>query len=232
MEGETSPRGPDGRKFDAAAGELPFYSVNGTAAGNSAIADALDCLPLGVILVDARGAVVHVNESAKAIVQSGRGLRLSKGCLAGEVAEDCAALKALIARSARPDLRHGCGGAMAISRPGQERPLSLIVTPLRRRPGGPCPGSPVAVVFVSDPEDNRQSPEDHLVQLFGLTRTEASLTLVLLEGQGLEWAAEQAGMSVNTARTHLKRIFGKTGTHRQAELVRLILRSPAMLRQL
>ena len=69
-----------------------------------------------------------------------------------------------------------------------------------------------------------------LVRLYGLTAAEASFTLDLLEGKGLSWAASQNGVSLNTARTHLKHVFEKTRTHRQAELVRLILRSPAFLR--
>ena len=69
------------------------------------------------------------------------------------------------------------------------------------------------------------------MRLYNLTPAEARLTLALLEGKGLEWAAEQISLSVNTARTHLKRIFEKTRTHRQAELVRLILRGPAVRRR-
>ena len=34
-------------------------------------------------------------------------------------------------------------------------------------------------------------------------------------------------VSFNTVRTHLRQIFDKTGTHRQAELVSLLLRSAA-----
>ena len=40
-------------------------------------------------------------------------------------------------------------------------------------------------------------------------------------------AAERRGVSRNTARGQLKRIFAKTGTNRQAELVRMVLQGPA-----
>jgi DNA-binding CsgD family transcriptional regulator len=40
-----------------------------------------------------------------------------------------------------------------------------------------------------------------------------------LRGKSIEEAAEQLFISPHTARTHLKRIFMKTDTHRQTELV-------------
>ncbi len=194
-----------------------------------AIAEALDCLPLGVFVVDAGGKVIHMNESAKAITRADNGLRVVTGRLHACLAEDSLALRALLQRTARRGDLQGRGGAMPISRPGRDKPLSVIVTPLRHQPEAPSNGEPVGVLFVSDPENGQQTPDGHLMDLFGLTRSEAMLTLALLEGRGLDWAARHAGMSVNTARTHLKRVFEKTGTHRQAELVRLILSSPAIL---
>ncbi len=62
------------------------------------------------------------------------------------------------------------------------------------------------------------------------TAAEARLSLGLLEGKGLAAAARRNSISLNTARTHLRHVFEKTRTHRQAELVRLIVLSPAMLR--
>jgi DNA-binding CsgD family transcriptional regulator len=50
---------------------------------------------------------------------------------------------------------------------------------------------------------------------------------LLSRGLSLEQAADQRGVSLNTARGQLKRIFSKTQTNRQAELVRLVLQGPA-----
>ena len=57
----------------------------------------------------------------------------------------------------------------------------------------------------------------------------ARLSLGLLDGKGLASAARQNLISLNTARTHLRHVFEKTQTNRQAELVRLMLCSPALL---
>lgn len=61
--------------------------------------------------------------------------------------------------------------------------------------------------------------EPALIALYGLTRGEAGLTTKLVQGKSLEEAAAALFISPHTARTHLKRIFTKTDTHRQSELV-------------
>jgi DNA-binding CsgD family transcriptional regulator len=61
--------------------------------------------------------------------------------------------------------------------------------------------------------------ERALSSLYGLTRGEAVLAARLVQGKSIEQAAEELFISAHTARTHLKRIFMKTDTHRQTELV-------------
>jgi DNA-binding CsgD family transcriptional regulator len=64
---------------------------------------------------------------------------------------------------------------------------------------------------------------DQLRSQFGLTRAEAQLTLHLVTGETLRSASAKFDISYQTARTHLKNIFNKTGACRQAELVIVIL---------
>lgn len=68
-----------------------------------------------------------------------------------------------------------------------------------------------------------------LMDVYGLTRTEARLACELAHGTGIEDAAASLAMGVGTARTHLKQILQKTDTHRQAELVRLMLSGCAIV---
>jgi DNA-binding CsgD family transcriptional regulator len=68
-----------------------------------------------------------------------------------------------------------------------------------------------------------------LSQLFGLTRAEAALATQLSRGLQLQDAADALNISPHTARTQLKAIFAKTGVSRQAELVRLLVKSVAAL---
>ncbi len=64
---------------------------------------------------------------------------------------------------------------------------------------------------------------------YGLTPAEARLAQQLVNGDALTAIAEKLGLAHNTVRNQLKSIFSKTGTKRQAELVGLILSTPANL---
>jgi DNA-binding CsgD family transcriptional regulator len=65
----------------------------------------------------------------------------------------------------------------------------------------------------------------------GLTRAEAAVAAEILEADGLQAVADRLGVSLATVRTHLAHVFDKTGTRRQAELVRLLLRSASAVRE-
>ena len=62
-----------------------------------------------------------------------------------------------------------------------------------------------------------------LQQLHGLTPAESEVLGRLTDGMRLSDIAEDLGVNIETVRTQLKSIFGKTGTSRQAELVRYAL---------
>ena len=104
----------------------------------------------------------------------------------------------------------------------------MTVTPLRSKARlADVPwinvGAPVAIVTVSDPNVARRWQEANLRRRFGLTAAEAGLAAEILKGDGRTAAARRRGISDATAKTHLSSIFEKTGTHRQAELIRLLL---------
>jgi DNA-binding CsgD family transcriptional regulator len=65
--------------------------------------------------------------------------------------------------------------------------------------------------------------------LFELTPAEAKLAMLLARGLSLAEVAAAQTISPHTARAQLKSIFAKTRVSRQAELVRLILKSVASL---
>lgn len=61
-----------------------------------------------------------------------------------------------------------------------------------------------------------------LTSLFDLTPAEARLATMLSAGLPLNEAAARAGIGLGTARNYLIRIFRKTGTHQQGQLVALL----------
>jgi DNA-binding CsgD family transcriptional regulator len=95
----------------------------------------------------------------------------------------------------------------------------MAVVPLERAAGGA-----LTAVFVCDPRHRDPPPAELLRERFGLSPREARLALLLARGADLQRAAAELAIRPATARTHLKRIFYKTGVHRQAALVGLLHR--------
>ena len=88
---------------------------------------------------------------------------------------------------------------------------------------------PVAVVFIGDPEQRLHIDPAAVQDLYGLTRAEAAVASLVGEGWSIVEAANFLGVQTNTARVQLKQVYAKTGAHRQAALVHLIMTGPAHL---
>ena len=55
-------------------------------------------------------------------------------------------------------------------------------------------------------------------QVFALTKTESRIAALIAHGQSPNAIAKATGIAPSTVRSHLKRIFAKTGVHGQVEL--------------
>jgi DNA-binding CsgD family transcriptional regulator len=120
---------------------------------------------------------------------------------------------------------------MALARPVPRRPLSVLVAPLTIESTWFVTGRPAAIVFVADPDSAPRTGQGQLRDLYRLTSAEATVAIAIARGQGLQAVADELGISLTTARTHLQHVFEKTQTRRQAELVRLIAASGVYDRQ-
>ncbi len=118
---------------------------------------------------------------------------------------------------------------MHVPRRNAKPPLGLVARTLARGEAVEGLGVPHTAVFISDPLGASEPPHQAISRLFGLTPTEAKLSLLLASGSSMDEAAERLSVSRNTTRTHLRSVFAKTGVSRQAGLVRLILSSVAAL---
>jgi DNA-binding CsgD family transcriptional regulator len=88
---------------------------------------------------------------------------------------------------------------------------------------------PVALLLTSDPEAAPATAERAVARVLGLTPTESRVTAALARGATLREYADEAGVSIGTARWTLKCVLQKTGARRQSQLVALVLRSIASL---
>lgn len=81
-----------------------------------------------------------------------------------------------------------------------------------------------AIAFVRQLAPGRMLDTGPLRVIIGLTPAEARLASALLQGTSLDEAAAQLGVTRNTIRTQLRGLFIKTDTHRQSDLLRVLLR--------
>lgn len=196
-----------------------------------AFGDTLDCLEVGVVLIDPQGRPYFMNRRAEALAGLRDGLVLNGAEIAAASAKETAELRELVSRARVGDRGGDPGGSMTISRPSQKRPYSVLVTPIRvgdldyAVDAGPA--RPVAAVFISDPEHQIALDEADVANHYGLTLAEAAVLVGLANGFSLREIAADRGISKNTVRSHLQRVFDKTDTSRQAELVKLVLSGPA-----
>lgn len=186
----------------------------------AALIETLDRLREGVIIVDGAGRAIFLNRVAETILADRRGLCLEKGRLAGATPSQTAALDSSL-RSAI-DAANGrgfaSGGTVILRGPDGAAPLRVTVSPLR----GPLAGlgAPSAVLFIHDGALDR-APMDALRRRYHLTAAEARVLAALIQGKAAKTIAGEHGVSVNTVRVQIQRLFAKTGLHRQADLIRL-----------
>ncbi|TGE02452.1 helix-turn-helix transcriptional regulator [Methylobacterium nonmethylotrophicum] len=180
---------------------------------------ALDALALAVLVVDRQGRILHANREAADLLERPEGALTGQqagGCLGARAAEGRSRLHALI--QAACDGRAGeAGGFLHLEgRSGDEPGVSVCVSPLL---DAEAPGRAVVVARLLRAQGR---VEVQLRTLFGLTRAEAQLGAALARGGSLAEIAAELGISVTTARTHVARIFLKTGTKQQSQLVALV----------
>ena len=194
--------------------------------------DLFDNVPIGIIVVDLDGAIHFVNEAARSLADSNGirvdGERIDLGSTS-QNAELRAAIAACIKQTVAVPVRSS-GEVMTTQ--GEDR-LMIRVNPLanhRKEKGyASVVDRDLAIVFITDPALRQEAPSELLMRLFGLSSAEARLVERLVSGQSVKQAAAALGIAGDTARSYLKVIFQKTDTHRQTDLVRLVLSTPVWI---
>lgn len=178
----------------------------------------LERVRLGMAAVSGDGTVLTANGGFRGLVGSGRGLVLGRdNRVAAAVPEQTILLRRAIAAACEGD-----GARCVVVRgPEQRRPLIARVEKLTEWPQS----GPIAAMFVSDPGWPVELEAPLVATLFQLTAAEARLAEALAKGMTLDEVAAACSISKCTVRAQLRQVFAKTGTCRQAQVVRLILSS-------
>lgn len=182
----------------------------------------IDDISCGTILIDEQGLVIESN--AAAARQLGGGLQLDDRRLMAVDATTNRLLQDLIRRNvtqAETAAASSTRTALAVPRPGK-RPLALRVVSIEAHDRALHRDARAVVVLV-DPEDSPQSSQVALKVLFRLTPVELRIADHLARGETLPDIAAALNITIATLRTQLKSMFAKIQTHRQTELVALLV---------
>jgi DNA-binding CsgD family transcriptional regulator len=192
----------------------------------SRLEQAVDHLSTGIFLTEGDGRISYMNSTAECILKTSGTLKLMNGRLTAGQSE------------ARNRLAHALGqslagkaprltGQHAIALPDEEGGgLIANVLPLQwrdgRNPLAPLRGA--AAIFVQDPAEGATPHLQAFATLYGLSGAEERVLERIVTGQTPQEAADELGVSLATVKTHLQKLFAKTGTGRQVELVQLFER--------
>jgi DNA-binding CsgD family transcriptional regulator len=187
-------------------------------------ADTLDGLSVGVCLVDANGRVVHANGAGRVILDAGILLSDSDGQVVVRDGKIGKALSEVFAAAGAGDAAIGTQGIALPLRAQDGTRYIAHVLPLTsgtRRLAGMA-YSAVAALFIRKSAIEVPSSPEVIARAYKLTPTELRVLLAIVEVGGVPEVAVALGVAESTVKTHLGRLFQKTGVTRQADLVKIV----------
>ena len=182
------------------------------------LSEIIERLTAAVFLIDAAGVIHHANGAGHRMLAQGHVLLARNGKLTSLYPHEQTALLESVAA--------GNAGAQAVTLGARDgKAMVATILPLengyRREASGIAKAA--AAIFIDNPAERFEWRGDHVAKIFKLTGAEMRLLLALLEGHSLQSATENFGVALPTTKTHLQRIFSKTGTSRQADLIRKVV---------
>ena len=185
---------------------------------------AMEQMAFGMIVLNAKGAVLRTNAVAERVLALRDGISVSGGRLrlAGQQAQS------ELDRLLRDRKADTTAVRLRVPRKDAAHDFSILArAPAAANAMGE--NAPALVLLVKDAEQRTKPNPEALREVFQLTRMEALLTAELADASSLQDAAGRLGISHNTARAHLRAIYIKTGAQRQSHLLRLVHSSLADL---
>jgi DNA-binding CsgD family transcriptional regulator len=182
--------------------------------------DALDALSTGIVTFDAGHRVLFANKVARAQAEE-LSLRLDAGTDVSGPPAVTKAFRALIGDA----VRGGAGGSARLRR-GDGSDIGVTVAPVRGRAldhtSHHASARPAVIALMVDASRTRDAAVALLAARHGLTPAELRVAVALAQANGMAAAAAMLGISLNTLKSHTKRIYGKIGIRGHAELVQSV----------
>ncbi|WP_019831038.1 helix-turn-helix transcriptional regulator [Sphingomonas sp. PR090111-T3T-6A] len=214
-----------------ALGKLLLPCIAGFAAMRDALArehrlthalrSALDHVNAGIGVISASKHVEFANLALREIVDEHDGLRASGDSVTATSLKDAVRLQVSLDHVLATREADGADHALMLALPRQpgRPPLMAAVLPS----GMDGDGEASAILFAIRPESDLSGALAPICRLNGLSPVETRLACCLTMGKTLAEAARMMRIKQQTARAYLRQIFQKTGTNRQADLVRMMM---------
>jgi DNA-binding CsgD family transcriptional regulator/PAS domain-containing protein len=193
-------------------------------ATEAALTTTLDHVEAAVFLVGSDGAIAFANEPAMKMLDEASLVRKVGETFRAVAPETDRMLRDIFTSAANGDASLGVRGvAVPLTASVDERWFAhvLPLTSGRRQQAGATTHA-VAAVFIRNTTPNAPPPLEAIAKLYKLTAGEVRVLDAMLKINGVKAMAETLGVSEGTVRTHLHNLFRKTGTQRQADLVKLV----------
>ncbi|MFO1151205.1 MAG: hypothetical protein U1E62_22755 [Alsobacter sp.] len=180
----------------------------------------VDEMACAVVLVRPDLTIVHANPSAERLLAEGDVLSAQRGKISvhGNVADQLlrSAIEFPSNRTSQPFKR--AVTVPAVGREGTKAALHVLPLEASAYKTVSFSGAAAAIFIVTGAH---HAPVDVVAALYNLTPAEARLVEMLCQDKTLAEAARAQSIGIATVKTHLLRVFAKTGCTRQAELVAL-----------
>ncbi|MDP4029290.1 MAG: helix-turn-helix transcriptional regulator [Gallionella sp.] len=173
-----------------------------------------------LLLLDKQGKVVFANEQAQDFLEFNDTLKVIDGRLVVASGEQ-ARLDALLGDRRTEETLLG------ITRPSDKGNLWLIRVPMPLEGNAPPDARrPAIALMIHDATAIDQIDLEGFAKVHDLSRAEARIMSLLLEHTSLPPIAQALNVTLHTVRSQLRAIREKTGAHRQAELIRMLMSWP------
>jgi DNA-binding CsgD family transcriptional regulator len=176
----------------------------------------LDRLNRALILVDVTGRILYRTLGAVRLFATEE----NPACFGALSLSDPMEHAKLLA-AASQSIERGATKRLILSSLAQ-RPAEVMVFPLLPQEGAHFLERGVAAIVATRRAGEGRVQQHSLMELYGLTATEARLAIDLFCGKRVVEVSQSRGVSLATVRAQLRAVLAKTDTHRQLDLVRLL----------
>lgn len=195
--------------------------------------DSLDSMAVGIVIVDLQGHIKFSNVTAQEVLAEQDGLWISHGQVRAAHGDQAGLMASLRRTLFQARTGHEAPGELVMVPRALGRPsLPVMISPIwgkHLQSGWHTQRDPLAVLILRDPKRPRESRNEVLCRMYGLTNQQARVACSIVDGHSVREAGQEAGISEDSARKYLKIVFEKMGVRRQGELVAKVLNLPMPL---